>query len=123
MLHEALFGDPLLAATYSVLARSADLHEALGRAEPDSAELLLRLAADDTDADAADVVRLVALGAVGRVLAEIDAEQRQCEDPLAYAPIVEWLTGLRAHLAEPGLAPGVTAALVPWLLDRLQVEE
>jgi hypothetical protein len=55
-LHEALFVDPVLRAAFRALCASTTLAQAIDTAEPDAAAMLQRMAVEDTDASADDVL-------------------------------------------------------------------
>ena len=77
LLHDVLFTDPVHLAAFRALAAAATLHEAVASAEPEAAELLQRLAVEDVDVDAEDVVARLVADVAPPVYVEMVAEQRQ----------------------------------------------
>ncbi|MDQ1397097.1 MAG: primase, partial [Acidimicrobiaceae bacterium] len=114
--------DDLHLAAFQALAAAQTLHEAFEAADPGAAELLRRLAVEDTDADPEDVVGLLVRTAATRVLRDIDAESRSSTDPpVRLAPSFAWLKLAMEELGEPKTRIPAASRLVPWLLG--QVEE
>ena len=124
-LDASLFSHVLAANAVAVLTETADLHDAVERADPQVGELLQRLAVEETGADPDDVTIRLVERAVQRELRELQAEMRQAavEDQAAYAPAIAWLKlGLervRADDAAPREATRETEELlVAWLAER-----
>jgi DNA primase len=119
-LDAVLFVDPVELEAFRALAGAATLHEAITAADPEAAELLQRLAVEETDAEADDVVALLVGDATTRALQEIEAEARASDDPLGASEVVAWLK-LRAEelrLAETRRA--ALGQLVPFLRSRVE---
>jgi hypothetical protein len=97
------------------------LHEAIDRAEPDAAALLERLAVEDTDANADEVVtRLVELAAL-RALADLESEARASEARfLELAPLTTWLRLKIEELRQPATAVETVKGLLPWLVESVR---
>ncbi|MGH9187280.1 MAG: DNA primase [Acidimicrobiales bacterium] len=76
-LSEELFDDERALAAYRALAVSDTLHEAIARADPGASELLQRLAVEETDAEAEDVVARLAEESARRRLRDMEIEARQ----------------------------------------------
>ena len=55
-LHEVLFSDEVHLSAFRALQAATTLHEAIEAADPEAAELLQRLAVEETDADPDDVI-------------------------------------------------------------------
>jgi hypothetical protein len=87
-------------------------------ADAETADLLQRLAVEDADVDADDVVALLVGEAAGRVLAEIEAEARQANE---YRD-VGWLKLRVEELWEAETRPSAVEQLVPFLVARAEEE-
>jgi DNA primase len=88
-----LFSHVLAGNAFELLRRTADVHEAIEQADPQMADLLQRLAVEETDADPDDVTIRLVERAVQRELRELQSEMRQgpAEDQAAYSPTIAWL--------------------------------
>ncbi len=117
-LEAVLFSNAVQRAGYEALASSATLHEAIDRAEPAAAALLERLAVEDTDVNADEVVtRLVELAAL-RALGELESDARASEARfLELAPITTWLRLKIEELRQPATAVEAVDGLLPWLVE------
>jgi DNA primase len=121
LLDEVLFENELHRAAFDALATSDTLHEALEKADAGAAELLHRLAVEDTEADPDDVVARLADRAVTRVLHRMEAEARHSPDHFAeLAPTVSWLRLTAEQLREPATRSEAFEALVAWLKQNDQ---
>jgi DNA primase len=118
VLDEVLFADEVERAAFRALAGSATLHEAVAVADPEVAELLQRLAVEEADAEAADVVRLLVVDALRPVVREIEADARAAADPLAAARLVGWLKLRTEELWEEPTRAAATEQLVAFLVER-----
>lgn len=117
-LEEVLFEDPVQRAAFRALAASATLHQAITEAEPEVAGLLTRLAVEQTEVDADDVIRQLVRASAERALTELQAGARAGEESFAeLAARVAWLRlGIEA-LTDPQASPDVTASLLTWLVE------
>jgi hypothetical protein len=123
-LHEVLFSDEVNLSAFRALHGAAVLHEAIESADPEAAELLQRLAVEETDADPDDVVVRLADEAAGRALSELQAAVREGSgDWTEHSHSIEWLKLTREELREPTTAVDASLRLVRWLVDRVEVEE
>jgi DNA primase len=122
-LHEALFVDPVVLAGYLALCSSTTLAQAVDAAaqnvgQPEAASLLRRLAVEDADVSADDVMARLATEAARRAIAELEAANRRSgglnED-------VAWLKLALEELREPATAVDATGRLVRWIVDRFEV--
>ncbi|GEM_PF-31491 len=123
-LEAFLFADPVCRAAFVALARSATLHEAMESSGREVADLLGRLAVDETDADpAVEVPRLVAASGASR-LAQLEAEARLSEERLSeLAPTTVWLRlAIDEIRRDPAAAGGATSRLLAWLGERAREE-
>lgn len=118
-LHETLFVHPVTLAGYQALCAATTLAQAIDVAEdPAAASLLRRLAVEDTDVAADDVVGRLAEEAAKRVIAELEATARRSGE---LTDEVAWLKLAIAELREPATAVDAANTLVRWLVDRFEV--
>jgi DNA primase len=124
-LDASLFSHVLAANAFDVLSRTADVHDAIDQADPQLADLLQRLAVEETDADPDDVTIRLVERAVQKELRELQAELRQSApaDQAAYSPTIAWLKlGLERmksdNVAQREGALEAEDLLVAWLAER-----
>jgi DNA primase len=122
-LHEVLFVDPLILAGYRALCSSTTLAQAIDAAsqengEPEVASMLQRLAVEDADVGAADVLSRLAEEAAKRVIVEVEAEARRTG---RLTDDVAWLKLAIAEVREPATSVEATGRLVRWIVDRFEV--
>ncbi|HSL56663.1 MAG TPA: DNA primase [Acidimicrobiales bacterium] len=123
LLHPALFDDEVHAAALeAVRAAGGDVRAAIDGADPDVAELLSRLAVDDTDAEPLDVAIRLVQEAANRALLDLEADARHSDDPLAYVAAITWLKQRAEELREPDTARSATEQLLAWLTQRVTGE-
>ena len=92
LLDEVLFVEPVERAAYRALASASTLHDAVAEAEPEVAELLLRLAVDEVaDPDAEAVVGRLVDEAACRVLADLEVGAQAPDQPFEEAQRIGWL--------------------------------
>jgi DNA primase len=98
-LHPVLFADPVAAAAFDAVVANDSLATAVDRLQLEeqelsaaAADLLQRLAVEDTDAPASDVLGLLVVGAASRALAAMQAEVRTAEDPLQLSSDIAWIS-------------------------------
>jgi DNA primase len=117
-IESVLFSNEVQRAGFEALASSTTLHEAIDGAEPAAAALLERLAVEDTDANADEVVtRLVELAAL-RALADLESQARASEARfLELAPLTTWLRLKIEELRQPVTAVEAVNGLLPWLVE------
>jgi DNA primase len=130
-LQGPLFAHPVNRAAFCALASAATFGEAVAAADPQTADLLGRLAVEDTEDDPDDVmVRLVEVAA-RRALLELDRELRAApvSDHAGYVQTMTWLKQTREALrTTDGTPVGIHAdpdleaerLLVAWFVDREQ---
>ena len=129
-LELVLFAHPLARACFEALSAATTLHDAIEAADPQAADLLQRLAVEDTDADTDDVMVRLVERAGQRALPGVQAEMRQAEpgEQAGFAPTVSWLK-LTLEALRTEDAGGRAAALeaeqrlVGWLVARDQAEQ
>lgn len=117
-LHEVLFTDPTHRDAFVALADSEGVADAIEAATPEAAELLSRLAVEDSDAEPGDV-----LAGLARVAADVAAARlnKSVADGANYAdvaPTIGWLKQTREHLQDDALRSEATEALVTWLAQQ-----
>jgi DNA primase len=117
-LHDVMFADDRALAGYRALVRTGAVREAIESSEPGAAELLQRLAAEDSEADPADVVDLLIAAASRRELAEFEAQARHGEDPLAFAADTGWVKLRLEELQEGETREGAREQLLAWLIQE-----
>jgi DNA primase len=123
-LHEVLFDDPVELAAYRALAGAATFHDAVAGAEPDAAELLERLAVEEVDVDADDVLALLVGEAAGRVRRDIEARARESDDDFfANSQTMGWLKLRIEELRDPETRRAALDQLVPFLVVRREEVE
>jgi DNA primase len=128
-LHPALFADPTSAAAYGAvvvsdsLAAAVDqLHQRDDELSEAAADLLQRLAVEDTDAPAHDVLGLLVVGAASRALAAMKAEVRTADDPLQLSSDIAWIS-LRIDEARGDASKEVAIdELLGWLTGHPEEE-
>jgi hypothetical protein len=128
-LEMVLFAHPVARACFEALSAATTLHSAIEAADPQAADLLQRLAVEDTDADADDVMVRLVERAGQRALTGLRAEMRQGspEAQAGFVPTVSWLKltleMLRAEApAERSAALEAEHGLVGWLVARDEAE-
>jgi DNA primase len=128
-LEVVLFAHPLARACFEALSTATTLHDAIAAADPQAADLLQRLAVEDTDAEVDDVMGRVVERAGQRAIRQLEAEMRQAapSHQAAYVPTITWLKlSLEALRREdPAARPAAREAerrLVGWLVSRHDAE-
>ena len=124
-LDALLFSHALAGNAFHLLRGAADAHEAVGQADPQVADLLQRLAVEETDADPDDVIIRLVERAVQKELRDLQAEMRQAPaaDQAAYAPAIAWLKLGLERMRADDVTQRVAALeaeeqLVTWLAER-----
>ncbi|QGG95625.1 DNA primase [Actinomarinicola tropica] len=118
LLDPCLFDDELLAAALDALTRTGDLRAAIAESDPETADLLQRLAVEESEADPIDVVGRLVTEATRRTIAGFDAEARQAGEPLLFSEITGWLNRRIMEMREPATEPEARDALLAWLRQR-----
>jgi DNA primase len=124
-LEPVLFAHPLARACFDALSSAATLHEAVEAADPQAADLLQRLAVQDSDAEVDDVVARLVTRAGERAVDALQRESREEEaaDHVELATSMAWLKltleALRAegHEGRDGALES-ERVLVGWLETR-----
>ena len=127
-LDRPLFSHVLAGSTFELLRETEDVHEAIHRADPQTADLLQRLAVEDSEADPDDVAIRLVERAVHRELLELQAEMRQspAENHGAYAPTIAWLKLALERMRADDVTQRASAleaerSLMDWLAQRHSV--
>jgi DNA primase len=124
LLHEVLFADDHHAVAFRALRDAdGDLHRAIDEADPDTAELLRRLAAEDETGEPVDVRRLL-LRLRGQREVEILRQQLRGatdEEAAELNPMLSWLlTRLLAVAPDARTGREVEDQLLAWLVERAE---
>jgi DNA primase len=118
LLDDALFDDDAEAAAYRAIENSADIREAIDSADPATADLLQRIVVQESEADAIDVATRLVEEATRRAIDELDAEIRQTDDPLVYAPTHRWLKERLMELRDEHSDRSAFDQLLAWHRQR-----
>jgi DNA primase len=128
-LHEVLFTDVAHRDAFIALASGAPLTEAIDNATPDAAELLRRLAVEDTEAEPQEVVATLVRLRADAAHAQFRKEAFAGGDIAVLGPLVAWLKTTIAQLddaearRDEDLRAEATEALVAWLAQASGEEE
>jgi len=123
LLHEAFFTDEQARSAYRALATTESIRAALEQTDRWTAELLLQLVAQDSDAEPEDVLDLLIRSAANRELAELGAQAQLAADPLVYAADMGWVKLRLEELREPATSEEARAQLVAWLTQQPEEQE
>ena len=121
-LDPMLFTDDLNYAVYQALVSTPTLRDAMESADPAAADLLQRLAVEDTEADPADVMARLVEEAARRELVIIQSEVVSADESMMFERSAEmaWVKLRMEELREPATAAGAVDQLVAWLVERPQ---
>jgi len=121
-LDERLFADEVNLDAYRAVVSTATLHEAVEVAGEAAGDLLQRLAVEETDADADDVLARLVEEAVRRELAVMRAEVGTADEKVVFERGEEmaWLKLRTEELHDPATGAGATEQLLAWLATRPQ---
>ncbi|HTO01152.1 MAG TPA: DNA primase [Microthrixaceae bacterium] len=112
------FSHPTVREAYMLVSNSESLTEAIDQASPDVAQLLARLAVEQSEAEATDVLTRLATEVGRDVMAELESEARSSADPLSYAASITWLKLALDDLRSPRAEVEKLTQLLVWLRDR-----
>jgi DNA primase len=118
-LTEDLFTGRMTLAAYRALAGAATFHDAVERADPETAELLQRLAIEETDAEPGDVLARLVEEAARRGVADVESEARRGSFVINLAPQKLAIERLR----QPEYRSEAMGELVAWLGSRSEDRE
>jgi DNA primase len=116
-LEEVLFEDEVHVAAFRALCEAETLNDAIAAAAPEAAALLQRLAVEDAEAEADDVISLLVQRAATRALGQLQAEARRADDATEFSPTIAWLKHTLEQLREPATSIEAGRQLVPWLVQ------
>lgn len=122
-LDESLFSHPTTRAALVALQAASSVSEAVEQASPEVAALLTRLVVETSDAQWVDVMSRLATEVGRQVLAELEAETRVAEDPLAYSASIAWLKRTLDELRGSRAEVETLEQLLDWLGDRRRVTD
>ena len=97
-LHEVLFTDPAHRDAFIAIAGGASITDAIEEAPPDAADLLRRLAVENSDADPDDVLAGLARLAVDAATARLRSESAAGGDHAEIVRRTSWLLNTREQL-------------------------
>jgi DNA primase len=117
LLVPELFDDERCAAAYDAIAGTADLHGAIERAGPELAELVQRLAVEDTEAEPIDVVALLWKAWLEREIAACVAQGRHA-DLASFAALSarqSWYQHKLEEVTDPDRRTPAVHGLLAWM--------
>jgi DNA primase len=120
LLDDVLFTEDIHRRAWHVLNdANGDLHLALAGADPDVADLLGRLAVEDTVDSPRDIRRALLRDAVERTLADLRREAAEVGDFAPYSEAITWLQTQREAMKDEN-RPGreIEDQLLAWLSER-----
>ncbi len=117
-LEPAMFTHPTARAALEALDTHASPAEAIEESPRPVAELLARLAVETHEADPVDVLARLASELGRRTMADMEAEARASQDPLAYAEAISWLKVTLDHLRRPNVEVESVEQLLAFVRDR-----
>jgi DNA primase len=117
-LDDALFDDELTLAAFRAVVKAPSVREAIEHADPGAAELLQRLAVDDTEAEPQEVVLHLVQQAGRRALSRLDGRARRDPDRLDYLSESHWLGQRIDEMNDPKACVEAGRQLLAWLVDR-----
>ncbi len=114
-LRAVLFADERNLAAFSALSTSATVHDAITAADPGAADLLQRLAVEESSAEVDDVLTQLVRRAAQRALGELEADARaNPEEALGLAATMTWLKVTLEDLPDAEAADRLVEWLVRW---------
>ncbi|MFV0526832.1 MAG: DNA primase [Acidimicrobiales bacterium] len=122
LLVPELFVDPMCATIYHLIKTSPSLHDVAATGGPEVAEVVQRLAVDDSAADPLDVAGLLWAAYLDRQIDDCRREARDV-DAEGYARLareMEWYRLRRDDLRVPDRAAATVDALLGWFLGAAE---
>ena len=121
-LAPGLFGDPVTRSAYVAITSTPSLRDAIESADPASADLLQRLAVEETEAEADDVVGRLVEEATRRELSIIQFEVVAADEETVFARSSDmaWLKMRMEELRESSTRVDARDQLLAWLAQRPQ---
>jgi DNA primase len=120
-LDEALFRDRAALGAYRALVTAPTVADAVAVADaedPSAGELVQRLAVEESEADAHDVLSRLVDEAASAALGSMKAEARVADDPFALGEAIAWLNLRIMELREPATNEVALGQLLGWLTGR-----
>lgn len=120
-LDDALFRDPMVLTAFHALSSTPSLADAIAAAgadDPVAGDLLQRLAVEETEADAHDVLTRLVDEAATASMASLKAEARVADDPFPIGEAIAWLNLRIMELREPATNEESLGQLLGWLTGR-----
>jgi DNA primase len=120
LLHPVLFDDDRALAAYAALTGAASFRDAVEAADEPTADLLVALATQDSDAEVGDVVDLLIMAAAGRELDEFKT-RASLDDPTAFADLAadtNWVKLRLEELREDTTRTTAREQLLAWLTQE-----
>ena len=121
-LHEVLFRDPAHHDAFLALASAAALADAIDAAPPDAADLLRRLAVEESEAEPADVLAGLVRVAANAAAIRLNQAVADGADHAVLSPTIAWLKQTREQLVDEDLRSEATVALVAWLAQEADAD-
>jgi DNA primase len=122
-LRPVFFDDDLTGRAYQARAGAASLHDAIGGADPDVADLLQQLAVEDVDENIDDVITRLIERAGARALADLERDARQSSRPQDYGAVIAWLKLTLEDVRSGQSGQDGESPLVGWLVSRFEVAD
>ena len=122
-LEPVLFDDDLCLAAYGALASASTLHDAIAGSDPEVADLLQRVAVEDTDEDVDDVIVRLIERAGARAIRELELDARGSAVPEDYGRVIGWLKLALEDLRNGQTCRDAETRLVPWLVSHAEVAD
>jgi hypothetical protein len=113
-----LFTEGPARRAYQAVADAGSLHDAIDEADPVVADLLTRLSVEESQAEPDDVVVRLVDSAATAVVAQMENEARQAEDPLDFVPALQWLKLNLDQLRGDEPAMDAVHQLLAWLEEH-----
>jgi hypothetical protein len=120
LLDDVLFTEDMHVRAWHVLRDAdGDLHTALAAADPDVADLLSRLAVEDTVDIPRDIRRALLRDAIERTLVDLRREADDEGDYEPYIEAIEWLQSQREAMRDDNRpSQEIEDQLLAWLSER-----
>lgn len=118
LLDPCLFGDSIFGAALHAVFLEPDLHTAIADNPAEVAEVLQRVAVEESSADPHDVLTRMVMITTETQLRLLEAEMRQAADPLPYSDIIRWLRLNSIELRDGATTSEARQSLLDWLKQR-----
>ncbi len=114
----SLFDNELYATACHWLFSNPSLTEALDNADPESVELLSRLAVEEAHSEPVDAATRLIEECSRRQLRVLESEAQRADDPMMYSPTLAWLKLRIMELRNPLVSDVSRQALLAWLSEK-----